>query len=444
MKRFMFVSIIAISLAGLKPVFAQSQSDCQALAPDPGKAKACIQAGYAESAAREISYALDIYEENNGVAAPLEAFERAMEGLLGNGKDPLIAGVNYEPGFYFDVVMRSASPVAESLQGETFRHSLEIMKGMPAPADDSALPEAYAAIFAGPAPLIETYFDVVVRYCSKSDPDNAQDCLSVVTSYCIKPTGYKFPMPGSLSDEEWCPAWHSFVMPSAIAERLPQAAADADATENVFQASELLPDPIAARVRIQMDNALRTGLEIANALDVYRERYTAMAPQEAFAWFVGEMLGNGGDPMIACVDYASEGRFAIELRSIPPIEDMLQGRVLAYRFEEEKWLLAEQEQQPPACQADLSEVAGDASAIQEASAIQIDRMPDPLMDTYLDVVIRHCSRPDPSVAHGCLEVTAGYCKNPRDYQFQVEGSFLPDRDWCPAWNEFIMPGNAAR
>ncbi|MCP4700767.1 MAG: hypothetical protein GY862_28520 [Gammaproteobacteria bacterium] len=411
----MVVFIIAVLLTTLKPVFAENRSDYLDSALDPRQARVRIQAGYADSTAREIALAL--YEEKNGI--PAEMFEQAVEELLGNGEDFLIGRINYEPAFYFEVVMRGISPVAQTLQGEAFVYSLEITEEIPIPADDPASVGADTGMSGVSGLLINTYLDIVIRYCSKPDPGNARDCLGVVAEYCTKPAGYRFPMPRSFSDEEWCPAWHSFVMPPR---------ADAGRLENP-SSLEQLPAFVTARTRIQADNALRTGREIANALGAYREKYAVPISEEAFAWFAGELLGKGEDPMIACIDYAPEDRFGIELRNGAPVAEALQGRVLTYRLEGGKWLLAEQEKQSPVCQTDLF----------EAPAIGADETPDPLVDTYLDIIIRHCSRPNLNDARGCLAVAAGYCKSPRGYQFQEGANFLSDKDWCPAWNEFIMP-----
>jgi hypothetical protein len=177
-----------------------------------------MQVHYAIQMAHQIIQLLTYYQHSFSRPIPTETVELWQASLVAN--DPFIAQVRYMPADFLSIEWRSQAPVVPALQGLALTYQYQDMAWAPlwslnellgvganAPADEGVdLPLA--------EPDTETGIASIEMLPAGTAMLEVFHSMGVITSYCDNPQGYVYPLAGMVSDAQWCPAWHSVVMPS--------------------------------------------------------------------------------------------------------------------------------------------------------------------------------------------------------------------------------------
>ncbi|OUD12615.1 hypothetical protein TPSD3_16170 [Thioflexithrix psekupsensis] len=176
-----------------------------------------LQVNYTLQMAKHIVHLLNHYQNTENLPVPADEMKIWQENLLKN--DPFIERIDYMEKHYLVFILKSTSPVIENLQGKEIRYeyyenqwspswSLSELLDLEAsdqkagiseppeispPASPSDSPSFSISLF--PAPIDFFY------------------SMGIITDYCRNPMGYIYPKEGMVSDQAWCPIWHSAVMP---------------------------------------------------------------------------------------------------------------------------------------------------------------------------------------------------------------------------------------
>lgn len=177
------------------------------LTSDISQGRTHLQMTYALTVVKEAIKFLQNYPAKyNNVVSPA-VFQKFVAGLLKNEEDPIIQSIKYVPEQSVTIMMRRNSFVESELQNQIFFYRFE---------DGIWVMDSKESTVAGKT-------DSLVIPTS-----DFNYCMAVITEHCQTPTRYQA-VEGSLSDEQWCPTWHTFVMPPQKFFPIPPTVAEADA-----------------------------------------------------------------------------------------------------------------------------------------------------------------------------------------------------------------------
>jgi hypothetical protein len=180
--------------------YAEERIDCLS---GISKARTRLQTDYVSKIGEESFKFLNDYQAKYNRAASKKLFKKFVSQLLRNGEDMIIKTINYVAEQSFTLVMHNSPFVEPSLGDKTFVYNLVKRKW----EDDSKEMTESAVDSAAPLPVPPM---VSVIQPHAMEPFRS---MRAMTDYCKRPEGYTYLMAGSWSDIDWCPVWHTVVMP---------------------------------------------------------------------------------------------------------------------------------------------------------------------------------------------------------------------------------------
>ncbi|MCP4700400.1 MAG: hypothetical protein GY862_26640 [Gammaproteobacteria bacterium] len=176
-------------LGGVSPVGAGSVDGAMLLS----NGRIQMQADYALEAGEQVIEFLKTYRGAYNQAAPDEIVDWYTTALLQNGADPIIEVIIYLPEQRLAVKLYNNEFVETGLKGEEFIYQFQDGQWE---LDTDNYPTA-----APDGSLVPPDFDFFAT-------------MNAISAYCRNPWGIKYPaLEHSITDTDWCPAWHLFIWP---------------------------------------------------------------------------------------------------------------------------------------------------------------------------------------------------------------------------------------
>ncbi|MDM8557879.1 hypothetical protein [Candidatus Parabeggiatoa sp. HSG14] len=195
-------TMITLSMGSYAEEITNDENDMVDCFPDISEARTRLQTDYISKVGEESFKFINNYQEKYNRVVSEKLFNKFVNRLLKNGEDTIIKTIHYMPEQSFTIVMHSSPFVEPTLGDKTFIYNLVKRKW-----GDNSKEETESSDSAAPFPT-PPMASVIQPYAM--EPFRS---MRVITDYCQKPEGYTYLMAGSWSDRDWCPLWHTVVMP---------------------------------------------------------------------------------------------------------------------------------------------------------------------------------------------------------------------------------------
>jgi hypothetical protein len=172
-----------------------------------------------------------------------------------------------------------------------------------------------------------------------------------------------------------------------------------------------LSNPGDAKVRIQLDYALKVAQQMILYLDAYAVEHGKQADTETFDNFAKPLLNH--DPFIQCVDYQPQTMLNLAFTDSISISPILSGLTFTYLYQVDTWRFSHYK----LAQKNVESTDSDASMAADIAMVGLG------VPYHLDVLY----------AYGII---THHCQTPIGYR--VDNSKLLDDEWCPAWHDAVM------
>jgi len=175
----------------------------------------------------QIKYALQTREAITGFIFAWQNREQVMPSkttlnkftrqLLYDGTDPIVTAVAYEPNQWLSIKIADTRFIEPLLRGVELVYRFTPMQPVTeefVQSEDLLNPDGTSAPSGAITEAGDSEYGISENIPVMPTPLflDALHCMGIITSYCKIPQGYKA-SGGTWFDQEWCPAWHGYVMP---------------------------------------------------------------------------------------------------------------------------------------------------------------------------------------------------------------------------------------
>lgn len=199
-----------------------------------------------------------------------------------------------------------------------------------------------------------------------------------------------------------------------------QASDETSSMENPFIYKDFitLSNPDDAKMRIQLDYALKVAQQMILYLDAYAVEHGKQADIETFDNFAKSLLNH--DPFIQCADYQPQTMLNLTFTDSISISPILSGLKFTYVYQIDTWRFAYYklaQKNVELADSNESMAAGNESIAADIAMVGLG------VPYHLDVLY----------AYGII---THHCQTPIGYR--VDDGKLLDNEWCPAWHDAVM------